>query len=158
MSRDKRSHNRHGNSSWKNASSGRKEESSSQRRQFRPPRGVSTEQIKADEKAIREFKTANRPLCAHCGEPIIDMASALPERSSGLPIHFDCALEELSKEEKVGQNEHLGYIGQGRFAVIYLPNPHDTKNFTIRKIIEWEQKDSKASWRDEMAELYSHVK
>ena len=165
MSKEKRSHNRHNNNSgnrsnWKNSS--RREDSSSsgssKKSFFKPPKAVTSEQIKADEEAIREFKSANRPNCAHCGEPILDMSSALPDRKSGAPIHFDCALEELSELEKTGQNERLGYIGQGRFGIIYYPNPHDIKHFVIKKIIDWEEKDKKAVWRDEMAELYSHVK
>lgn len=153
---------RHGGAHWKNSGRhGFEERQSGQVRKpvFRPTiKPVSQEQIREDEEAIREFKLLNQPACALCGQPVKDMSCALNVKSSGGPVHFDCALESVAKNESLGQGDKVAYIGQGRFAVIHYANIHDTKHFSIRKIIDWEEKDSKPAWRSEMADLYSKVK
>lgn len=119
---------------------------------------VSQEQIRADEEAIRQFKTSNQPICPICNQPITDMSSAITRKGQETPSHFDCAHQEALKEEKLGPGEKLIYIGQGRFGVVFFENPHDTKHFQIRKIIDWEDRDNRSEWRNVMAELYSHVR
>lgn len=119
---------------------------------------VTSEQIKAEDAAIVAFKNANQPVCARCGKPITDLSLAIGDRGSGTPIHFDCAVEALSKEEKLGEGDKIAYIGQGRFGVINYPNVHDVKHFTIKKIIDWEQKDERSTWRNEMSDLYSQIR
>ena len=61
MNRDRHS-KKHNNSSWKNNS--KKEEPSYSKQAFRSVKAVSQEQIKADDEAIRLFKSTNQPLCA----------------------------------------------------------------------------------------------
>ena len=73
-------------------------------------------------------------------------------------MHFDCVLAQLKQNERVGENEKIAYIGQGRFAVLYYENPRDQKKFVIKKIIEWEDRDQKSEWRDELSGLYSQVR
>lgn len=119
---------------------------------------VTSEQIRADEEAIREFKSLNQPICPICNQPITEIASAITKKGETTPTHFDCAHQELLKTEKLGPGEKLIYIGQGRFGVVFFENPHDMKHFTIRKIIEWEDRDNRAEWRTTMSELYSHVR
>ncbi len=97
-------------------------------------------------------------MCPQCGMPIADMGSALISREDGRPMHFDCALALLSEREHIAENERLTYIGQGRFGVLEFANIHDLRHFTIKKIIEWEDKDSRPAWRDELAGLYSRVR
>ena len=160
-SRDRHSH-RKGNN-WKNNSRQENSQNSEKaysfqsKKQFRPPKVVTLEQIKEDEEAIRVFKSKNRPVCSHCGQPIVDMSSAFANRE-GKELHFDCVLEILSESEKIAEDEKISYIGQGRFGVVKFQNPNDVKHFTIKKIIEWEEKDSRLPWRNTMAELYSHIK
>ena len=113
--------------------------------------------IAARESAIREFK-AREVICPACGNAIEDLSSAIADKVSGQPMHFDCALKKLSEMEPLAANQSVAYIGQGRFAVITRENPSDMKHFKIEKIIEWEDKNNPASWRGEMAELYSKVK
>ena len=93
--------------------------------------------------------------CAYCHKPIEDLESALPDRKSESPIHFDCALKILSEEEKLLPNEKISYIGQGKFGVIHFENPHDQKHFTIKKTIEWETSIEKANWRQEITDSFS---
>ena len=125
---------------------------------FRPTQTVTQEQIRKDEEAIRVFKNENQLTCPRCGKTITDLSSAVTSKGGGEPLHFDCALEILSEEETLAPGDKIAYIGQGRFGIISYPVPQDLKHFTIKKIIEWEDKDKKPHWRDTLAELYSHVK
>ena len=106
--------------------------------------------------AIRELK-AREVICPICGKPIEDMSSAIADKTTGKPAHFDCIIEQLSKTETLGENDKVTYIGQGRFAVLHFDNPRDLKSFKIVKTIEWEPRDKKLDWRDEMSGLYSQV-
>ena len=107
-------------------------------------------------KAIQEFK-ARQIVCPMCGAQILDVASALNDRKTGKPVHFECAMESVSKNETLGENEKIAYIGQGRFGVLYFENPRDQRKFTIKKIIEWEDREAKSEWREEMSNLYSQI-
>ena len=112
-------------------------------------------QKKKDE-AIRELKQ-RRVVCPVCRKDIEDMASAVVDKTSGKPAHFDCILEQLQKAETIGENEKIAYIGQGRFALLRYEDPHDLKSFKIIKTIEWEGRDAELPWRCELSGLYSQV-
>ena len=56
-----------------------------------------------------------------------------------------------------GEKEKVVYIGQGRFGVLYFENPRDQRKFTIKKVIEWEDRDKKSEWREELSGLYSKI-
>ncbi|MBQ0051085.1 MAG: hypothetical protein KBT11_03355 [Treponema sp.] len=119
---------------------------------------VSQKEIQENENAIRAFKQ-NSPACELCGQPISDVANAISNKDNDNPVHFDCVLNKIVEAEKPGPNEKVTYIGQGKFAVLYFENVHDTRHFTIRRTIEWEERDKKRGpWRDEMAGLFSQVK
>lgn len=124
--------------------------------QFNHANYEDVEAEKEKMKAIEEMK-ARENICPMCGQPITEIASAMVDKASGKPAHFDCVLNKVQESEPVGENEKIAYIGQGRFAVLYYENPREQKNFTIKKIIEWEDRDSKAEWRDEISGLYSKV-
>ncbi len=96
--------------------------------------------------------------CVKCGEPIQDSTSALVDKSSGGPIHFDCVIAFLQGAENLGLNEKIVYIGQGRFAVMFFENPLDAKKFRIVRTIEWEGRDTKAEWRTDISDRFSHIK
>ena len=108
------------------------------------------------QKAIQEVK-AREVICPKCGEPITDIASSLSDRKTGEPVHFDCVLHEVEAGEQLGEKEKVAYIGQGRFGVLYFENPRDQRKFTIKKIIEWEDREKPSEWRDELSGLYSQV-
>ncbi len=108
------------------------------------------------QKAIQEIKS-REIICPACGEPITELSSALSDRKTGNPIHFDCALHQVEANEKLGEKEKIAYIGQGRFGVLYFENVRDQRNFTIKKIIEWEDREKTSEWRDELSGLYSQV-
>ena len=115
-----------------------------------------SEAEKKIQQAIKEIKL-REVICPKCGQPITDISSAITDKESGKPAHFDCILNQLRQTEQVGENEKIAYIGQGRFAVIYYENPRDQRHFTIKKIIEWEERDKKPEWRSELSGLYSQI-
>jgi hypothetical protein len=128
------------------------------RSQFHPHiEAVTQESIAENENAIRAFK-ANAQVCELCGQPITDISSAVANRGSGNPVHFDCVLNKLNQEEHPAENDKVTYIGAGKFAVLHFDNPHDMRHFSIVKTIEWEDANKKADWRSEIAGLYSQVK
>lgn len=135
--------------------SGAKNTNSSQK-QFQFVSHENPEAVAQREQAIKELK-AREIVCPKCGKIITDVASAMSDKSTGKPIHFECAMEQVSSAETLGQNEKIAYIGQGRFAVLYYENIRDQRHFHIKKIIEWEGRDSKPEWRDEMSGLFSQV-
>lgn len=119
---------------------------------------VNRKEIEENQNAIRAFKE-NVVTCEICGEAIADIASAISNRGSENPVHFDCVLKKLAETEKPSPSEKITYIGQGKFALLYFSNPHDQKHFSIRKTIEWEARDTeRGNWRNEMAGLFSQVK
>lgn len=102
--------------------------------------------------------TLDTPICPRCNQPIQDLATSLADKTSGAPMHFDCVLDFLNSSEKLQGNEKITYIGQGRFAVAYFENPHDLRHFSIKRIIEWEEKEKKYEWRENIADLFSKIK
>jgi len=86
-------------------------------------------------------------ICAVCGKPIFDLTGAVASREDGEPIHFDCALEILSKEEKLAPDEKLVYIGSGCFGVcVQAPGG----KLEIRRKIHWESAGTIQPWRRSM--------
>ncbi len=108
------------------------------------------------QKAIAELK-GREIICPMCGQPITDISSALTDKNSDSPVHFDCALHEVESKENLGEKEKIAYIGQGRFGLLYFENPRDQRKFTIKKIIEWEDREKENKWRDELSGLYSQI-
>mgnify|MGYP001768549153 CR=1 FL=1 len=98
------------------------------------------------------------PLCPRCGEPIQDVTSALSDKATGEPMHFDCVLSFLQGAETLGTNEKIVYIGQGRFAVMFFENLSDTRKFKIVRTIEWEGREARPEWRSDISGLFSQVK
>ncbi|WP_147615769.1 hypothetical protein [Treponema pectinovorum] len=115
-------------------------------------------QIEENENAIKEFKS-NVVLCELCGEPVLELASALKNKTTGNPVHFDCVLKKIAEKENLSPQEKVTYIGNGKFAILHFENVHDMRHFSIVKEIEWEERDSKrGEWRDEMSTLFSQIK
>lgn len=95
------------------------------------------------------FDTAT---CPYCNEPIKDIAYALSDKQTGVPVHFDCALKKVTESETLSSDEKITYIGQGRFGVVHYPDPRNIKQFEIRRIIEWEERDSHFDWRQKITD------
>ena len=138
---EKNRHKKKYSNNWKNQNNQQNRNQSSSKNEknkvFQPKLNYETEEtLKEKQKAIQEIK-AREVICAKCGQPITDISSAL--------------------NEKLGENEKIAYIGQGRFGVLYYENMRDQRHFTIKRIIEWEDRDSKPEWRTEISEVYSKI-
>lgn len=110
--------------------------------------------------------------CSFCGKPVTDVASALADKTTDMPVHFDCVLNYLAEHETLNDGQSISYIGQGRFAVISSKVPGaaaetaaglvaagaPSPRFVIERIIEWEPRDKKYEWRADIADAYSKVK
>jgi hypothetical protein len=95
------------------------------------------------------------PECPWCGKQIKDIATAISDRETGRPVHFDCVLSRIGESENLETNDAVCYIGGGRFGIIHYNNPPDTRDFTIKKIFEWEMKDANNEWRRPISEYFS---
>ena len=140
----------------KNNSQNKEQQVQTQERKFHFVAHEDIEAKRRREQAISELKE-REVICPICNEKITDVASAIADKTTGNPVHFECVMNKLSETEKCGQNEKICYIGQGRSGILYFENPRDQRHFEIRKIIEWESRDQVRSWRDEMSGLYSQV-
>lgn len=116
----------------------------------------SAADIKKKEDAIRELR-GREVACPVCGEKIIDIASAIADRQTGGPAHFECVIGKIQSAETLGENESVAYIGQGRFAVLRRANPSEPRSFKIVKTIEWEKRDAVVPWRAEISGVFSQV-
>jgi hypothetical protein len=93
--------------------------------------------------------------CPICGKPLKEMSSALTDRVSGAPAHFDCVLKKIADNEIREKGDVISYLGGGRFGVVRYANPRDAKGFKIKKIIVWEDKENRADWRKNLADHFS---
>lgn len=152
---DRRNRRQRGKNNWNEVHS--KGEARPQREEKRFYNAETEAELAGRESAIREFK-ARENICPACGKPITDIAEAIADQNTGVPMHFDCVLEKVKASENPRNGQQVAYIGQGRFALISYENPREQKSFKIEKIIEWEDKNKPSTWRGEMADLYSKVK
>lgn len=95
------------------------------------------------------------PDCPYCGKPIKDIISAINDRSTNTPVHFDCIINHVFKNEPLEKGEMIAYIGGGRFGVVQSGSAGSNSSFTIKKIIEWEDKENRAEWRRSISDYYS---
>ena len=95
------------------------------------------------------------PDCLWCRKPIKDITTAICDKETGKPVHFDCVLARIGEIEKLELNDSVCYIGGGRFGIVHYNNPPDTRDFTIKKILEWENKDISSEWRKPISEYFS---
>lgn len=101
--------------------------------------------------------TFDSATCPYCNNPINDITYALSDRQTGAPVHFDCALKKVGESENLASDEKITYIGQGRFGVVHYPDPRNVKQFEIRRIIEWEARDSHFDWRQKITDTFDNA-
>lgn len=88
--------------------------------------------------------------CAICNKPIYDLAGALADMDTGLPVHFDCALERVAAAESVAGKEKIVYLGAGCFGVVEYKNGTEGA-FTVKRRIRWEKEGEKQGWRKDIS-------
>ena len=107
------------------------------------------------------------PVCPWCNKPIRDISTAMADKDTGVPVHFDCVTARIAVGENLEQGEMIVYIGGGRFGIISLGRTQDhiqpagsdslnwNHDFKIKRVIEWESKDKRAVWRSAISDHYS---
>ncbi|MDR0584226.1 MAG: TrkA C-terminal domain-containing protein [Treponema sp.] len=95
------------------------------------------------------------PDCPWCGKPIRDLSTAVADKVSGEPVHFDCVIARIREGETLEPGDVISYIGGGRFGIIHYNNSLDARDFAITKIFEWENKDSRSEWRRSVSDYFS---
>jgi hypothetical protein len=98
---------------------------------------------------------AASPDCPWCGKQITDLTAAITDKESGLPVHFDCVVGRIAAMETLDPNDSVSYIGGGRCGILHYNNPPDTRDFVIKKIVEWEIKETNTKWRRPFSEYFS---
>ncbi|MCL2130792.1 MAG: hypothetical protein FWH35_10630, partial [Treponema sp.] len=93
---------------------------------------------------------------------------------TGIPVHFDCVSAKIASGENLEKGDIIAYIGGGRFGIVNFagkdqgrafsqsqatgsPDSAYSRVFTIKKVIEWENKDKRAEWRGEICSHYSET-
>jgi hypothetical protein len=95
--------------------------------------------------------SAPPPVCPACGKPITEIASAIAEKGTGLPVHFDCIVARIVAEEKPAPTERIIYLGACAFALVDLGPNQNMAKFSIKKRIQYEEKEKKTEWRKLLA-------
>ena len=76
------------------------------------------------------------------------MLTAISVGEDKNPAHFDCVLKHISEGEELGAKEKIIYIGNGKFAIV---QGKSGKELSIRKTIQFEEKESKDEWRKKIS-------
>jgi hypothetical protein len=107
------------------------------RRKARRPNRQNSE-LKEKKKNKIEFPIVTEPLhkCSLCGKTIENIAEAISESEPKTFSHFDCVLQKIAKQENLGENQKISYIGKGIFAVVESDNKG---NFQFLKKIVYEE-------------------
>jgi hypothetical protein len=95
------------------------------------------------------------PDCPYCGKPIQDISQAIADRASGTPVHFDCVVARITEAETLESGDSVTYIGGGRFGIVHFSDPGDSRQFRIKKILEWENRENRPEWRGDISDHYS---
>ncbi|MDR0494026.1 MAG: hypothetical protein LBG95_00140 [Treponema sp.] len=93
--------------------------------------------------------------CAWCDKPIKNISEAISEPDTGKPVHLDCVINRIIERENLESGDTIGYIGGGRFGIIHYNNPPDIRDFKIKKIFEWENKELRSEWRVTLCDHFS---
>ncbi|MFP4382546.1 MAG: hypothetical protein ACLFST_12390 [Spirochaetia bacterium] len=86
--------------------------------------------------------------CPVCGKPVNDLYTAIAHRATKEPSHLNCVIKELSQDENLEQNESLCYLGGGSFGIVQKSSGGKPQ-VTIKKRIQYEEKESSPSWKQE---------
>ena len=136
------------NNNVKNSSSGKKEGRKDFRssRRWRGNRNRSRDRNKERENNEQD---RDKPVlkCELCGKDIKEISSAIAMQGSQNPVHFDCMLEKLRKENPLQNNEKIVYLGAGNFGIVKQEKNKPAREFEIVKKIEVENRDDKPEWR-----------
>lgn len=128
----------------------------SRRRRGRGDRPDATPTEAAPEETPEPPRNVPAQECVLCHKPIFDLSSALTDKESGNPVHFDCALQRVAAQEAVGPGEKLVYIGSGNFAVVEFKDKSET-SFIVKRRIPFEEEGKKQDWRKMLSSRVSNL-
>jgi len=86
------------------------------------------------------------PNCPICGRPVRYMMTAIAQGENGEPTHFDCVLRLITEKEELQPREKVCYLGNGSFGIVRF-KPGGQSKFTIRKRIQYEEREKSFPWR-----------
>ena len=92
----------------------------------------------------------NYPQCPICGKSIRDLYSAVNYAKTNTPAHFDCIVKELKETNDLRPDEKICYLGDGSFGIVQFRGPDSPIRFFIRKRIQYESKEEKPEWRQNL--------
>jgi hypothetical protein len=72
-----------------------------------------------------------------------------------MPVHFDCIITHIAESEGLDQEGSVVYIGGGCFGILKFTGSSQGPRFTIKKVVEWEQREQRAPWRKTVSDRYS---
>jgi hypothetical protein len=145
-------HREHDGETWTRGGKGRSDKP--EKPHYDKNRGVIYERPKWSPPKI-SAEPIPAPVCPYCGRPIRDLSAALTDKNTGEAVHFDCVIGRIAEGEVLEKGDSVIYIGGGRFGVVHFPNSQDARNFKIKKILEWENREDRAPWRRIIADHFS---
>lgn len=82
-----------------------------------------------------------------------DIHSAIAFAPSNQPAHFDCVVKRIAESESLAEGERVCYLGNGSFGIVVEErgNSQAGSRYTIRKRIQFEDKDMVFDWRKELS-------
>jgi hypothetical protein len=83
-----------------------------------------------------------REICPVCSKPINKILTSIVHKETGKKAHFDCILRLLKTNYNLKPNEDVYYIGGGSFAIIEEAKGKKTRDFIIKRRIQYEEKPS----------------
>jgi len=96
---------------------------------------------------------SDKIICDICNDVIKNIKTALARGIDGKPVHFECALEEVQKQEQITDAEKICYLGKGSFGIVQMRNPNSPIRFFVRKRIQYEEEDNKPDWRKQAQKI-----
>lgn len=126
-----------------------------QKQKKKTPYNSARQPVRLQKREIYSKIEWPKTVCEKCGKEIKELNTALSDKNTGKPIHFDCVLEFIKNSEQIKEDEEVIYIGNGNFAIVTFENPKIRKSFKIVKSIEWEERNKIYQWKDGVKKLSS---
>jgi hypothetical protein len=96
-------------------------------------------------------------ICPYCNKMITDIHTAIADKLTEEPVHFECIIERIVEQEEVSKDEKVTYLGGGSFGIVQHRNTKSRVPFFIRKRIQYEGKDKPIKWRKEVSRRISKI-
>jgi hypothetical protein len=99
---------------------------------------------KKKHKRYKDYKKSKwrhpKQICPICAKPISNNVTAINHTETMKKAHFDCIINELKKFHNLTPKEDLYYLGGGSFGIIEGSKGSNTKDFVIKRRIQYEER------------------